>query len=228
MKGKMILQMMLCACILLCSGCTGFWGKGPTTEPTEEPVDISVYRPEVQNILMRVDNKTPAGELIKTIQTEADYLKYPSILWNSGIVEFDEIYNIECLRRSKGHYYTIIKSEQGHLLYLLFGQEGNDLKVKDDWRITGKITKKDFEDLRIGEATLEDVQALDPEGNYAKLYMGLVPGPGQVRDTIHYTVDGYVVHIVYMDPGLTVGRVIINKAEMEDTIYSYLLEQDRP
>lgn len=57
--------------------------------------------------------------------------------------------------------------------------------------------KSDFGELKKGQ-TLENVQKIDPQGEYLFLYTGRNDTP---KISSHYTKDGYLITIQYDDSG---------------------------
>lgn len=111
------------------------------------------------------------------------------INFNGLMSELDQLYPIECLREVNGIYRASYQGVE-KVAILLFDHDGN--------KIVGNIynaqkRKSDFEELVEGQS-LEDVQKIDPKGNYLFLYTGRNDTP---KLSSHYTKDGYLITIGY-------------------------------
>ena len=108
-----------------------------------------------------------------------------------SINELNDKFPIECLREEQTIYRVSYLGE-GKIAVILFDDSGN--------KLTGTIynakkTKSDFDKLTKGKS-LEDVRAIDPDGEYLFLYSGRNDLP---RVSSHYTKDGYLITIEYDD-----------------------------
>ncbi len=115
-----------------------------------------------------------------------------------SIDELNKQYPIYCLRES-GDAYRVSYLGNDCVAVVYFDNSGN-------W-ILGKVcklysAKSDFNDLTTG-MLLENVQEIDPHGEYLFLYTGRVDTP---KISTHYTKDGYLITIEY-DEKNTISNV---------------------
>lgn len=127
------------------------------------------------------------GELSTKIYDEAELTTIA--LFVGSIQELDVNYPIECIRKTPTGY-RVSYCGKTNLTSILFDSAGQ--------RIMGSVykmskSKASFDILSIGKS-LEDVMELDPDGSYLFLYTGRNDIPKQ---SIHFTVDGYLITIEY-------------------------------
>lgn len=137
-------------------------------------------------------------ELASRIYDESKLLEI--IKFNGSLSELNTQYPIECLRKDSG-VYRVSYLGDGSVAVLLFDDSGN--------RIWGKIyntnlLKSDLGRLVKGQL-LEEVKAIDPNGEYLFLFTGKNDTP---KVSTHYTKDGYKVTVEYDD-----SNTIINIKE---------------
>ncbi len=109
--------------------------------------------------------------------------------FNGSMNELNTKHPIECLREDNGMYRASYLGD-GSIAVLLFYYSGN--------RILGNIystqlLKSDFDRLVKGQL-LDEVRAIDPNGEYLFLYTGRNDTP---KVSSHYTKDGYLITIEY-------------------------------
>lgn len=98
-------------------------------------------------------------------------------------------YPVECIRDC-GNIVRVSYCGDDAVAVILFDNKGN--------RIMGRVfttyrLKDDFETINIGSC-LNDVQQIDPDGNYLFLITGRNDIP---RESVHCTKDGYLITIKY-------------------------------
>lgn len=111
--------------------------------------------------------------------------------FDGSMNELNSKYPIECLRKDDG-VYRVSYIGHGSIAVLLFDNTGN--------RMSGNIynthlLKSDFNTIVEGQL-LEEVRAIDPNGEYLFLYVGRNDIP---KISSHYTKDGYLITIEYDD-----------------------------
>ena len=189
-----------------------------------------------EDLLKRVNNQTPASELITTFYPQNELLKFNSN--TICMVNVDLDCKIECLRKiGDDKYYSIHKAENGGTLYLLYGRNKDRyLRTEDTWYFHEELKKEDFDALLMKKSYDGDIKKLDPFASYLMGYTGYVTDS---PSSAHQTVDGYTIKVVYTgnmeqdSNGRSIlGRYCIVKdvvAEKKaDSIYAQLLPMDRP
>ena len=126
-------------------------------------------------------------DLTSKIYDETELLELTK--FNGSLNELDKKYPIECLRKDDGIYRASYLGED-RIAILLFDSSGN--------RICSNIYNTQllecaFDSLEKGKS-LDEVMAIDPEGNYLFLYTGRNDTP---KKSQHYTKDGYLITIEY-------------------------------
>ena len=119
------------------------------------------------------------------------------VVLRDSINEVNLKYPIECLREINGTYRASYLGDK-KIAVLLFDDSGN-------W-LLGKIyctqrTKSDFDSLKVGQR-LDEVRAIDPDGEYLFLYTGR---NDVQRVSSHYTRDGYLITIRYDDSNIVIS-----------------------
>lgn len=109
--------------------------------------------------------------------------------FNGLMNELNAEYPIECLREDRG-IYRVSYLGDGSIAVILFDDSGNKLLANI---YSTQLLKSDFDGLVKGQ-TLEDVRAIDPNGEYLFLYTGRNDTP---KASSHYTKDGYLITIKY-------------------------------
>lgn len=154
--------------ILLCafSSC----GKG------ESELKEKICSPD-KNITELVSKKYSNSQLLTIAQLEVT------------MNELNEQYPIECLRKI-GTAYRVSYLGNDSVAVIYFDSSEN--------KIFGRVyslylAKADFNELATGQL-LENVQKIDPQGEYLFLYTGINDAP---RISTHYTKDGYLITVEY-------------------------------
>ena len=109
--------------------------------------------------------------------------------FNGTIYELNDKYSIECVRKSD-YGYRVSYLGDFCIAVILFDSDGN--------KILGNVydtlcSKSDLSVLTENQ-TLENVQKIDPNGEYLFLYSGRNDTP---KTSSHYTKDGYLITIEY-------------------------------
>ena len=188
-----------------------------------------------EDLLKRVNNETPASELITTFYPQNELLKFN--YYTICMVNVDLDCKIECLRKiDDNKYYSIHKADSGGTLYLLYERnEDGYLWTEKTWYFHEELKKEDFGALLLKKSYDGDVKKLDPYSRYIMGYTGVV---NTQLISNHQTVDGYSITIVYtenIEPDSerpVLGRRYIVKdvvaEKRADSIYAQLLPMDRP
>ena len=128
-------------------------------------------------------------DLASKIYSESQLLEI--VKFKGTINELNSQYPIECLRNDNGIYRA---SYMGYssIAVLLFDNVGNKF-----WGNIHSIQllKSCFDGLTKGQ-TIEEVRAVDPDGEYLFLCTGRSDMP---RVSFHYTKDGFLITIEYDD-----------------------------
>lgn len=98
-------------------------------------------------------------------------------------------YPIECLREN-GENYRVSYLGENQVVVLWFDRSGNRCKGN---LYSIKKLKSDFDGLTPGQA-LDEVRAIDPDGEYSFLYTGKNDSP---KVSTHCTKDGYLITVEY-------------------------------
>ena len=106
-----------------------------------------------------------------------------------SINELNSEYPVECAREVWQGYRSSYPGDN-NILIMLYNNLGE--KIFGDIRKVLK-SKMDFNGLSTGEL-LENVQKIDPEGEYLFLYTGRNDVP---KISTHYTKDGYIITVEY-------------------------------
>ena len=126
-------------------------------------------------------------DLASKIYDETELLEL--MKFNGTLNELNIKYPIDCLREDNGMYRVSYLSD-GRIVIFLFDGSGN--------RVLGsaystQLLKSDFDRLVKGQS-LDEVRAIDPNGEYLFLYTGRNDTP---KVSSHYTKDGYLIIIEY-------------------------------
>ena len=135
------------------------------------------------------------ADLASQIYEEPQLLEL--VKFNGSMNELNTKYPIECLREDNGMFRASYLGN-GSVAVLLFDDSGN--------RLSGNIyntqlLKSDLDNLVKGQL-LDEVRAIDPNGEYLFLFTGRNDVP---KISTHYTKDGYLITIEY-----DVSNVIIS------------------
>ena len=109
--------------------------------------------------------------------------------FNGSLNELNIKYPIECLREDNGMYRASYRGD-GSVVIFLFDGSSNRLSGST---YSTKLLKSDFDRLVKGQS-LDEVRAIDPNGEYLFLYTGRNDTP---KVSSHYTKDGYLITIEY-------------------------------
>lgn len=120
------------------------------------------------------------------------------VKFNGSVTELDAQYPIECFRKA-GEIYRAAYLGEGCVAVFVFDRDGRKILSRV---YTTDQSKQDFEKIQKG-CRLEEVQALDPKGEYLFLETGRNDFP---RRSLHCTKDGYFITIEY-DASSTVVAV---------------------
>lgn len=134
-------------------------------------------------------------DLASKIYDETELLELTK--FNGSLNELNIKYPIECLREDNGMY-RVSYLGNGSIAIFLFDNSGN--RLFGSTYIT-QLLKSDFDGLVKGQS-LDEVKAIDPDGEYLFLYTGRNDTP---KVSSHYTKDGYLITIEY-----DVSNVIIS------------------
>ena len=126
-------------------------------------------------------------ELASKIYDETELMELAK--FSGSIDELNIRYPIECLREDSGNY-RVSYLGKGSVVVFLFDDSGN--KIIENTYST-QLVKSDFEVLAKGQL-LDEVIAVDPNGEYLFLYTGRNDTP---KVSSHYTKDGYLITIEY-------------------------------
>ena len=176
LKRNCFLIFMIVILLMICS-CS--------KERSDLNIEISPSDKSVVDLASRIYDETELLELTK---------------FNGSLKELNAKYPIACLREDNGIYRAAYLGE-GSIGIFLFDGSGNRLSAKT---YTTQRFKSDFDGLAKGQS-LDEVRAIDPNGEYLFLYTGRNDIP---RVSSHYTKDGYCITIAYDDSNVITG---INK-----------------
>lgn len=126
-------------------------------------------------------------DLASKIYDETELLEF--MKFNGSLNELNTKYPIECLREDNGMYRVSYLGD-GNLAIFLFDSSGNKLFGST---YSTQSLKSDFDRLVKGQS-LDEVRAIDPNGEYLFLYTGRNDAP---KVSSHYTKDGYLITIEY-------------------------------
>ena len=140
--------------------------------------DLNVEIPPSDNSLI---------DLASTTYDESQLLEI--VKFSGSIDELNTQYPIECIRVDSGTYRVSYLGDES-IAVLLYDDSGDKLfgNVYSTQRL-----RSDFYGL-VKCQSLEEVRAVDPDGEYLFLYTGRNDTP---KVSSHYTKDGYVITIEY-------------------------------
>lgn len=128
-------------------------------------------------------------EMIDKIYTD-DQLN-DIVNFSGTLDELNAQYAIECIREIEDSY-RIAYLGKSKIGIITFNSEG----VKVFGRVYCMSPAKEaFDDIAVGQS-LDDVRAIDPDGEYIFLYTGRNDTP---KVSTHFTDDGYMIKITYND-----------------------------
>lgn len=108
---------------------------------------------------------------------------------NGSLNELNIKYPIECLREDNGMYRVSYLGNESIAIFLF---DGSGNRFFGSTYFT-QLLKSDFDGLVKGQS-LNEVRAIDPNGEYLFLYTGRNDTP---KISSHYTKDGYLITIEY-------------------------------
>lgn len=126
-------------------------------------------------------------DLASKIYNESELLEITR--FDGSLKELNNKYPIACLREDNGIYRAAYLGD-GSIGIFLFDGSGNKLSAKT---YSMQRFKSDFDGLTKGQS-LDEVRAIDPNGEYLFLFTGRNDIP---RVSSHYTKDGYCITIAY-------------------------------
>lgn len=119
--------------------------------------------------------------------------------YKGTINKLNDKYPVECLRKI-GEYHRVAYLGTNSILIIYFDDNGNIISRN----IYNSVLKKsDFDILKIG-MSLEEVKKIDPNGDYSFIYTGR----NDLKTSLHYTKDGYILSIEYDE-----NNTIVNISE---------------
>ena len=145
-------------------------------------VEISPPDKSLVDLASRIYDKPQLLELVK---------------FNGSMNELNAKHPIECLREYNGMYRASYLGD-GSVVVIIFNDSGHRLFGKI---YSTQLLKSDFDRLAKGQL-LDEIRAIDPNGEYLFLYSGRNDTP---KVSYHYTKDGYLITIEY-----DVSNVIIS------------------
>ena len=139
---------------------------------------------------MKIEISSPDKSLVDLASRVYDKTQLLEIAnFNGSIDEINTKYPVDCLRENNS-VYRVSYLGNGNIAVLLFDDSGN--------RVLGNVyntqlLKSDFDNLKKGQS-LDEIKAIDPDGDYVFLYTGRNDTP---KVSSHYTKDGYLITIEY-------------------------------
>lgn len=134
-------------------------------------------------------------DLASKIYDETELLELTK--FNGSLNELNIKYPIECLREDNGIYRVSYLGDESIAILLFDGL----CNIFFGRTYITRLLKSDFDGLVKGQS-LDEVRAIDPNGEYLFLYTGRNDTP---QISSHYTKDGYLITIEY-----DVSNVIIS------------------
>lgn len=122
------------------------------------------------------------------------------------------------LRFNKGIYYGVVKTSDGYL-FMLFD---DNLQFKDGMPIKKLTTKKDFDGIKTGISTVEDIKKVDP----GTLLIKNISENALEGESFHRFADGTMLVVTYQKES---GRWIVKDMLFKDDptkFLEYLLPKD--
>lgn len=113
---------------------------------------------------------------------------------NNDIKQLALKYPIQCLRKKDSYYQVIYRGDE-KILISVFNIDGN--KILSQIYNTSEVSST-FDVLSVGY-NIDEVQKVDPLGDYTFLYTGRNDVP---HISYHYTNDGYIIQITYNDENI--------------------------
>lgn len=139
---------------------------------------------------LKIETSPSEKNLIHLASTIYDESQLLEIVNFKGLMnELQAKHPIECLREDSGTYRASYLGD-GSIAVILFDDSGNKLWGKI---YNTQLLKSDFGRLSKGQQ-LDEVRAIDPNGEYLFLHTGRNDTP---KVSSHYTKDGYLITIEY-------------------------------
>lgn len=126
-------------------------------------------------------------DLASKIYEETELLEL--MKFSGSLNELNNKYPIECLREDNGMYRVSYLGDESVVIFVFDGS-GNRLLGST---YSTQLLKSDFDKLVKGQS-VDEVRAIDPNGEYLFLYTGRNDTP---KVSSHYTKDGYLITIEY-------------------------------
>ena len=139
---------------------------------------------------LNIEISPPDKSLVDLASKKYDETEFLELMkFNGSLNELNIKYPIECLQEDNGMYRVSYLGAERAVIFLFDGS-GNRLFGSTH---STRLLKSDFDKLVKGQS-LDDVRAIDPNGEYLFLYTGRNDTP---KVSSHYTKDGYLITIEY-------------------------------
>ena len=139
---------------------------------------------------LNIEISPPDKSLVDLASKTYDETELLELMKFDGLLnELNVKYPIECLREDNGMYRVSYLGDESVVIFLFDGS-GNILFGRT---YSTQLLKSDFDKLLKGQS-LDEVRAIDPNGEYLFLYTGRNDTP---KESLHYTKDGYLITIQY-------------------------------
>lgn len=139
---------------------------------------------------LNIEISPPDKSLVDLASKTYDETELLELMKFDGLLnELNVKYPIECLREDNGMYRVSYLGDESVVIFLFDGS-GNKLFGRT---YSTQLLKSDFDKLLKGQS-LDEVRAIDPNGEYLFLYTGKNDTP---KESLHYTKDGYLITIQY-------------------------------
>ena len=139
---------------------------------------------------LNIEISPPDKSLVDLASKTYDETELLELMKFDGLLnELNVKYPIECLREDNGMYRVSYLGDESVVIFLFDGS-GNKLFGRT---YSTQLLKSDFDKLLKGQS-LDEVRAIDPNGEYLFLYTGRNDTP---KESLHYTKDGYLITIQY-------------------------------
>lgn len=212
MKNKYLILIIL-LCLWCFGGCNSGLKSASNAVSETSDLDIKNSASAVVERLNYSNDKT-AEELITIYYSEAQLDQLEKRYINGEDLTFDELSNefkFECIRKAGSSYYAILMQDDGTKAFLFFRK---DMSLRVFSRYTNFLSKDDFDFLKIGETTMEEVFENDPNSL-------LLPFSSSTT-TAHIVKEGGI----FIDYDKSHGAVLVSKIEFLDNNRISNLEDD--
>lgn len=133
------------------------------------------------------------------------------VQFEGTVAELNEQYPVECVKKyvndSGDLWYLVSYLGNSSIVAINFDDNGNRWDL-DEVVYHPLQSKAVFDDLVIGRDTMEDVQKIDPQGDY------LLTSGGMFCLSAHCTTDGYLLRILYEWDNHEYIKYLITEIEM--------------